>query len=107
MINTPPKHLKSFLASVAFPVWVLAHDPGAEILCITYGRELGEKLARDRLKLLTDAFLKDAFPELQLAARRPAIANIRTTQNGACMATTVEGAFTGLSAEYIIGDDIM
>ena len=107
MINTPPKHLKSFLASVAFPVWVLAHDPGAEILCISYGREPADKFARDRLKLFSAPFLKDAFPELRLSTTRPAIANIRTTQNGGCIATTVEGALTGLSADYIIVDDPM
>ena len=27
LINLPPRHLKSLLASVAFPAWVLGHEP--------------------------------------------------------------------------------
>src|SRR5215467_1905842 len=27
IINVPPRHLKSHLASVAFPAWCLGHDP--------------------------------------------------------------------------------
>jgi len=37
VINLPPRHLKSLLASVAFPAWVLGHEPSAEILCVTPG----------------------------------------------------------------------
>src|SRR5216110_2262681 len=27
IINLPPRHLKSLLASIAFPAWCLGHDP--------------------------------------------------------------------------------
>ena len=27
IVNVPPRHLKSHLASVAFPAWCLGHDP--------------------------------------------------------------------------------
>jgi hypothetical protein len=37
LINLPPRHLKSLLASVAFPAWILGHEPSAEILCVTPG----------------------------------------------------------------------
>jgi hypothetical protein len=30
-IHLPPRHLKSLLASVAFPAWVLGHEPEAPI----------------------------------------------------------------------------
>ena len=36
-INLPPHRLKSLLASVAFPVWILSHEPSAEILCVNPG----------------------------------------------------------------------
>ena len=29
IINLPPRHLKSLLASIAFPAWCLGHDPSA------------------------------------------------------------------------------
>jgi hypothetical protein len=37
IINMPPRHLKSHLASVAFPAWCLGHDPSTQILCVTPG----------------------------------------------------------------------
>ena len=37
IINLPPRHLKSHLASVAFPAWCLGHDPSAQLLCATPG----------------------------------------------------------------------
>jgi hypothetical protein len=47
IINLPPRHLKSLMASVAFPAWCLGHDPSAQILCVSYGEDLANKLARD------------------------------------------------------------
>ncbi len=37
IINLPPRHLKSHLASVAFPAWCLGRNPSAQILCVTPG----------------------------------------------------------------------
>ena len=47
IINLPPRYLKSLLASIAFPAWHLGHDPSAQILCVSYGQDLADKLARD------------------------------------------------------------
>src|SRR5438874_11137175 len=47
IINLPPRHLKSLLASIAFPAWCLGHDPSAQILCVSYAQDLADKLARD------------------------------------------------------------
>ena len=45
IINLPPRHLKSLLASVAFPAWCLGHQPSAQILCVSYAQEAaGESL---------------------------------------------------------------
>src|SRR5437667_10124717 len=47
IINLPPRHLKSLIASIAFPAWCLGHDPSAQILCVSYAQDLADKLARD------------------------------------------------------------
>src|SRR5712672_3047376 len=46
-INLPPRHLKSSMASIAFPAWCLGLDPTAQILCVSYAQDLADKLARD------------------------------------------------------------
>jgi hypothetical protein len=40
IINLPPRHLKSLMASIAFPAWCLGHDPSAQILCVSLLRIL-------------------------------------------------------------------
>ena len=47
IINLPPRHLKSLMASIAFPAWCLGHDPSAQILCVSYAQDLADKLARE------------------------------------------------------------
>jgi hypothetical protein len=47
VINLPPRHLKSLMASIAFPAWCLGLDPTTQILCVSYAQDLAEKLARD------------------------------------------------------------
>ena len=47
IINLPPRHLKSLMASIACPAWCLGHDPSAQILCVSYAQDLADKLARD------------------------------------------------------------
>src|SRR3954447_25062215 len=47
IINLPPRHLKSLMASIAFPAWCLGLDPTAQILCVSYAQDLADKLARD------------------------------------------------------------
>jgi hypothetical protein len=43
IINLPPRHLKSLMASIAFPAWCLGHNPSAQILCISYAQDLADK----------------------------------------------------------------
>jgi hypothetical protein len=47
IITLPPRHLKSLLASIAFPAWCLGHDPSAQILYVSYAQDLADKHARD------------------------------------------------------------
>jgi hypothetical protein len=42
IINLPPRHLKSLMASIAFPAWCLGLDPTAQILCVSYAQPANE-----------------------------------------------------------------
>ena len=51
IINLPPGHLKSLMASVAFPAWYLCHDPSAQLLCYAGGcYECGIALKQSRAR---------------------------------------------------------
>src|SRR5260370_7640847 len=62
IINLPPRHLKSLLASVAFPAWCLGHQPSAQILCVSYAQDLADKLSRDCRRIVPTDWYPPLFP---------------------------------------------
>jgi len=105
IICVPPRHLKSHCASVAFPAWLLGHDPAARIICASYGQELAENHARDCRKLMNSPLYKRLF-STRLSDRQ-AINECVTTANGSRRSTSLGGALTGLGGDYLIIDDPM
>jgi transposase len=81
IINLPPRHLKSLLASIAFPAWCLGHDPSAQILCVSYAQDLADKLARDCRSIMTSPWYRQIFPT-RLAPHRQAVQEFITTRQG-------------------------
>ena len=61
IINLPPRHLKSLIASIAFPAWCLGHDPSAQILCVSYAQDLADKLARDCRSIMMRPWYRRLF----------------------------------------------
>src|SRR5437667_6852318 len=104
IINVPPRSLKSHCASVAFPAWVLGHEPSSQLICASYAQDLSDKLASDCRALMMGDRYKRIF-RTRLAAQRPALQELVTTQNGFRLATSVGGVLTGRGADYLIVDD--
>lgn len=106
IINVPPRSLKSLAASIAFPAFLLGHDPSAQIICASYGQDLSDKLARDTRTVMQSPWYKRAFGE-RLAGARPSMQEITTPAQGFRLATSVGGVLTGRGADYLIVDDPM
>lgn len=107
IINIPPRSMKSIYASVAFPAWLLGHDPGARIMCVSYAHELAIRLAIDTKTILQAPFYRQIFPGTVIASQRRATADFMTTVGGERMAVGVGGAITGRGGDFIIVDDPM
>src|SRR5450432_3395485 len=56
IVNLPPRHLKSLMASTALPAFWLGHRPKASIIHVTYGQALSEKFARDCRTIMTSSW---------------------------------------------------
>src|SRR5947208_5678981 len=104
IINLPPRHLKSLLASIAFPAWCLGHDPSAQILCVSYAQDLADKLARDCRGIMMSPWYQRIFPT-RLAPHRQAVQEFITTRQGYRLATSTGGVLTGRGADIILTDD--
>jgi predicted phage terminase large subunit-like protein len=105
IINVPPRHLKSLLASIALPAFYLGHNPAAQIICVSYAMELAEKLARDCRSIMMSAWYKTLFPNTRLSNQRPALQELITTSHGSRLATSVGGILTGRGGDLMIIDD--
>src|SRR5215470_13952229 len=106
IINVPPRSAKSQTASVAFPAYLLGHNPSEQIICASYGQELADKNAMDCRTLMTSPFYRDLF-QTRLSAQKSAVADFMTTQRGYRMSTSKGGALTGRGANYIVIDDLL
>src|SRR5438067_230411 len=104
IINLPPRHLKSLLASIAFPALCLGHDPSAQILCVSYAQELADKLARDCRGIMMSPWYRQLFPT-RLAPHRQAVQEFITTRQGYRLATSTGGVLIGRGADIILIDD--
>ncbi len=105
IITMPPRSLKSHCVSVAFPAFLLGHNPASQIICVSYGQDLADKLARDSRTVMGSAFFKKIFPGTRLNPDKQAVNDFMTTMQGFRMATSVGGVLTGRGADVIIIDD--
>jgi predicted phage terminase large subunit-like protein len=107
IVNLPPRTLKSHAASVAFPAWLLGHNPAKQIICASYGQDLADKHARDCRTIMGSSFYKDTFPRTRLSADKSSVNDFMTTAQGFRMSTSVGGVLTGRGADVLILDDIL
>jgi predicted phage terminase large subunit-like protein len=105
IINVPPRSLKSIIASVAFPAFVLGHDPATKLIACSYGQELADDLARDCRQVMQQPWYRRLFRHTVLAPNRLAVHAFETTAGGARIATSVGGVLTGFGADIIVIDD--
>lgn len=66
VVGMPPRHLKSFVASVCLPALMLGRDPTAKIVCVSYGQSLADDFANQTLKLMSCDWYKRIFPRTRL-----------------------------------------
>jgi predicted phage terminase large subunit-like protein len=105
IILLPPRNLKSICASVAFPAWVLGHDPTAKIICVSYAEGLARKHALDCRSVVSDHWYKEAFPDTRIDPSKNTELEFMTTKRGYRLSTSVGGTLTGRGGNLIIVDD--
>jgi hypothetical protein len=103
IINMPPRHLKSLTVSVAFPAFLLGHEPWHRIFAISYGSELSSKHASDFRSIVESPWYRRAFPKMRIS--RSLEDEVWTTARGFRRSTSVYGTLTGLGGDIFIIDD--
>ena len=104
IINVPPRSLKSIMTSIAAVAWQLGRHPEKEIICVSYGQSLAEKLSEDcRNIMMSDWYLR--IFGVSLKGARPSVSDFKTEAGGGRFATSVGGVLTGRGGDILIIDD--
>ena len=105
MINVPPRTLKSLIFSVAWPAFILGHDPTKSIFCVSLNLDLAAEFHANFRKIVESDWYKQVFPTMSPAADKDTELIYRTSQGGQRKAISVDSKITGQGAHYIIIDD--
>ena len=107
IITVPPRHLKSITASVAFPAFVLGHDPTKKFVCLSYSGDLAVKHAADFRAVVNASWYRRIFPAMRISSEKNTEFETVTTRRGGRLATSVGGTLTGRGGNIFILDDPM
>lgn len=104
-VNVPPRTLKSVSATVAFPAWLLGHNPSERIMTASYAQSLSHKHSQDTRFIMQSEWYKSLFPKTIIASDQNEKRKFMTTERGHRLAVSVGGSATGEGANFLIADD--
>jgi len=104
MINMPPRHGKSSIATERFPVWHLAHYPSHEIMVASNTQDLANIFSRSARALATD--FQGQFPGLAQGTTW-GVEQWRVKGGGCYTAVGAGTAIQGKGAHILVIDDIL
>jgi hypothetical protein len=105
IITVPPRSLKSIMCSVAFPAFVLGHDPAKRLIVVSYSADLAVKHSNDFRAVVNAPQYGAIFPAMRISAMKNTQTEVVTTCGGFRLALSVDGALTGRGGDIIIIDD--
>jgi len=70
LITLPPRSLKSICTSVAYPAWVLGHDPTARIICASYSENLAAKHSLDCRAVMESDWYRRILPHARISREK-------------------------------------
>ena len=107
IINIPPRFFKSITVSVAWPAWILGHNPGKQIMGASYSKELAMTHSVNCRNVIESDWYRALFPNTILAPDQNTKNKFKTTQGGCRYAVGVGGTITGEGGNFIVMDDLV
>lgn len=104
MINMPPRHGKSELASRRFPAWFLGCHPSKSVIAASYNSDLAADFGRQVRNIVASKEYGNLFGT-KLAEDSRAANRWNTSEGGAYVAAGVGTAITGRGADILLIDD--
>lgn len=106
IINMPPRHMKTLLCSVLFPLWVWLKRPNRRFIVASYELPLSYEFADKERALLRSPYFEDRWgKKIALSAEQDAKSLFSNTATGYRYSTAVKAGGTGRGADIAIIDD--
>lgn len=116
MLNMPPRHGKSELATRRFPAYVFGRRPDFSIISASYGAELASRMNRDVQRIMDSENYAAIFPGTKLSGKtnrenvngnylRNADMFEIVSHGGSYRGSGVGGGITGMGGDILIIDD--
>lgn len=105
LVNVGPRSLKSTILSIAWPAWMLGHQPSKRIIVASYSEELARDLAGHFRLIVNAEWYQQLFPAMMIA--RDTEMETATTDGGMRLAVSIGGSITGRGGDVLIVDDPM
>ncbi|MBB35448.1 MAG: hypothetical protein CME88_05965 [Hirschia sp.] len=102
-IEVPPRSLKSFITSIAFPAFVLGHHPDKRIMCVSHSSGLATELSRLFRDLVTSEDYRAIFPNVEIV--KDTETDAVTAKGGMRKGVSALANITGMGADLLVLDD--
>src|SRR5580700_7117143 len=90
IITVPPRSLKSLCTSIAFPAFLLGHDPTQRVINVSYSQELGAKFTSGFRQVVKSEWYRRIFPATRAA--RDTEGEFETTRGGGRVSISIGGS---------------
>ena len=105
IIEAPPRHGKSELASIRFPAWFLGRDPKRQIITCSASSDLAIQFGRSVRNLVNSHSFSSVFEGAGLSPDSQSANRWHTNHGGSYLASGVGGQIVGFGADLLIVDD--
>lgn len=106
IINIPPRHMKSTICAVMFPVWAWLQNPGTQFLFASYAGALSMRDSVKCRRLISSSWFQKRWSEnFTLMGDQNTKTRFDNSENGYRISTSVDGQATGEGGDIIVIDD--
>ena len=105
IINLPPRHTKSEMASYLLPAFMVGRNPSIKLIQATHTADLAIRFGRKVRNLVETQEYRELFPGVELQADSKAAGRWDTAQGAEYYAVGTGGAMTGRGADLLVLDD--
>lgn len=105
IINMPPRHGKSELASRRFPPFFVGRNPEKQIIACSYSDDMASDFGREVRNIVGSEEFSEIFRGVALSPDSKAANRWNTNKGGCYVAAGVGGGITGKGAHILLIDD--